>query len=68
MLDSVRHVHQCRVNKGWGIMDFLQELEEIRPDIFVVNEDGHTPEKDDFVPEPGIEYKVLKRIPHKGCR
>jgi hypothetical protein len=66
MLESVRHVHQCRVNKGWGIMDFLQELDEIKPDIFVVNEDGHTPEKQDLCRKLGIEYKVLKRVPHTG--
>jgi cytidyltransferase-like protein len=66
MLESVRHVHQCLVNKGWGIMDFLQELDEIRPDIFVVNEDGHTPEKQDLCRRSGIEYKVLKRVPHAG--
>jgi cytidyltransferase-like protein len=66
MLDSVKHVHDCRINKGWGIMDFLKEIEEIRPDIFVVNEDGHTPEKEDLCRMLGIEYKVLKRIPHAG--
>ncbi len=66
MLESVKHVHLCQVNKGMGIMDFLQEMEEIRPDIFVVNEDGHTPEKQALCRELGIEYKILKRIPHTG--
>jgi cytidyltransferase-like protein len=66
MLESVRHVYQCRINKGWGIMDFLQELEEIRPDIFVVNEDGHTPEKENLCSRLGIEYRVLKRVPEAG--
>lgn len=66
MLESVRHVHRCMINKGRGIMDFTGELEEIRPDIFVVNEDGHTPEKQDLCLRLGIEYKVLRRIPHAG--
>lgn len=66
MLDSVRYVYECRVNQGWGIMDFLEELEEIRPDVFVVNEDGHTPEKDDLCRRLGIDYKVLRRIPEEG--
>lgn len=66
MLDSVRYVYQCRVNKGWGIMDFLDELDRIRPDIFIVNEDGHTPEKEDLCRKLGMEYKVLKRLPHQG--
>lgn len=66
MLESVRYVHQCKINKGWGILDFLQELEEIKPDVFVVNEDGHTPMKQELCSKYGIEYKVLKRIPHTG--
>ena len=66
MLESVRYVHQCKINKGWGILDFLQELEEIKPDIFVVNEDGHTPMKQELCSKYGIEYKVLKRIPYTG--
>lgn len=66
MLEAVRYVHHCSINKGWGIMDFLQELDEIRPDMFVVNDDGHTPEKEELCARLGIAYKVLKRIPEKG--
>jgi cytidyltransferase-like protein len=66
MLESVRYVHKCLVNKGWGIMDFLQEVEDITPDVFVVNEDGHTPEKEEMCRLKGIEYQVLKRIPDAG--
>jgi hypothetical protein len=36
----------------------------LNPDIFIVNEDGHSPEKERLCKELGIEYKVLKRIPH----
>jgi hypothetical protein len=34
------------------------------PDVFVVNEDGHTPDKEQICKDLGIEYKVLKRIPY----
>jgi len=47
-------------------MDFLEELDHIKPDVFIVNEDGHTPEKEDLCKRLGIEYKVLKRVPHEG--
>ena len=47
-------------------MDFLQELDEIKPDIFIVNEDGHTPEKQDLCRKLDIEYKILKRVPQTG--
>jgi hypothetical protein len=46
-------------------MDFLHEIERINPDIFIVNEDGNTPAKAEFCKNKGIEYKILKRIPHE---
>ncbi len=66
LLDALGFVHECRINKGSGILDFLEELREISPDIFIVNEEGHTPAKEALCRESGIEYKVLKRIPHQG--
>ena len=66
MLDAVRYVSNCVINKGWGIMDFIEEIEEIRPDVFVVNEDGNTPAKAELCARLGIEYKVMKRLPHDG--
>jgi len=64
MIDALASVHECRINSGWGIMDFEKELRDILPDIFLVNEDGHTPAKQALCREMGIEYKVLRRIPH----
>jgi len=65
MLDALAAVHECRINSGWGIMDFEKDLRDILPDLFVVNEDGHTPAKQALCAELGIEYKVLRRIPHE---
>lgn len=64
MIRSLKYVADCRINRGSGILDFLAELDEIQPDIFVVNEDGNTPQKAQLCKEKDIEYKVLKRIPH----
>ncbi|HPT14229.1 MAG TPA: adenylyltransferase/cytidyltransferase family protein [Bacteroidales bacterium] len=64
MIESLRCVKECRINTGSGIIDFENELQDIKPDIFVVNEDGHTPAKEAMCAELGIEYKVLKRIPY----
>ncbi|MBK7432987.1 MAG: adenylyltransferase/cytidyltransferase family protein [Chitinophagaceae bacterium] len=63
MLEAMAAVHECRINTGSGILDFLQELNEIRPDILVVNHDGHTPQKEQLCRESGIEYVVLERKP-----
>jgi len=66
MLSAVRHVYKCGINQGWGVMDFLAEIEDINPDIFIVNEDGNTMAKAALCEKLGIEYKVLKRLPHDG--
>lgn len=64
MIESLNCVHECRINSGKGIIDFENELNDIRPDIFVVNEDGHTHQKEKLCGELHIEYKVLHRKPY----
>lgn len=64
MLEALSCVHRVKINKGSGILDFLNDMQELKPDVFVVNEDGHTPDKEKICNDTGIEYKVLRRIPH----
>ncbi|HNR42446.1 MAG TPA: adenylyltransferase/cytidyltransferase family protein [Bacteroidales bacterium] len=64
ILSALSCVHKAFVNKGSGLLDFAEDLKELSPDIFIVNEDGHSPEKEKLCRDHGIEYKVLKRIPH----
>ena len=66
MVKSIRYVKDAWVNKGSGILDFEPELLRFKPDIFVVNEDGHSPHKQEICKELAIEYVVLKRIPDSG--
>ena len=66
MIQSLACVTEVFVARGSGILDFVQELKEIKPDYFVVNEDGSTPAKQQLCQELGIEYVVLKREPHSG--
>jgi len=65
MLRALSCVHTVKVNKGSGLLDFLPDLEELKPDIFIVNEDGHSPDKEKICKDLGIEYTILKRIPHE---
>ena len=62
-LDALDSVFQARVSRGSGHLDFLPELLDIKPDIFVVNADGDSPEKQALMAQHGIEYIVLDRIP-----
>ena len=63
MVDAVKYVNTAFINSGSGMMDFINELEQIMPDIFVVNEDGFSPAKKDICDSLDIELKVLERIP-----
>ena len=63
MLESLQCVFECKINSGSGYLDFIKELEEIRPDCLVVNEDGHSPDKEKLCKERGIDYIILKREP-----
>jgi cytidyltransferase-like protein len=66
MVQAIRFVAQALLTSGHGWMDAAPEIDRIRPDIYVVNEDGDRPEKQMFCKEHGLEYVVLKRIPKDG--
>jgi cytidyltransferase-like protein len=66
MVKSVAYVHEAFISQGSGIFDFEKELREMMPDYFVVNTDGHVPEKRDLCEKLGIEYIVLERKPLDG--
>lgn len=66
MVKSIRYVKDAWINSGSGIMDFEKEVREFKPDIFIVNSDGYTPEKEAFCKELGIKLIVSKRIPSEG--
>ncbi len=66
MVKALRCVKDAWINSGSGIMDFEKEVRELKPDIFFVNSDGFSPQKEKFCKELGIELVVSKRIPHAG--
>ncbi len=66
MVQSVGCVKEAFISRGSGILDFVEELKAIYPDIFIVNEEGSTPAKRELCESLGIEYIVLRREPHAG--
>ncbi len=66
MIKSVGCVKDAFVARGSGMLDFLDEFKALQPDIFIVNEDGNTPDKQKLCQEHGVNYIVLKRSPHPG--
>jgi cytidyltransferase-like protein len=61
MVSSLKFVHRAFVASGSGKLDFENEIRQIKPDIFFVNEDGHSDEKQKFIESLGIRYVVSKR-------
>eukprot|EP00750_Incisomonas_marina_P027640 INCI6216.2.p1 GENE.INCI6216.2~~INCI6216.2.p1 ORF type:complete len:368 (-),score=68.55 INCI6216.2:138-1241(-) len=66
MVQSIRHVHEARISRGFGDLDWLTEVEDIKPDFFFVNEDGDRQPKRDACARLGIKYIVGKRVPAEG--
>ena len=66
MVKSIRYVKDAFINPGSGMMDFVETVERVKPDVFVVNEDGGSETKRQFCAERGIEYVVLQRAPDAG--
>ena len=66
MIKALKVVKDAWINGGSGILDFLEEIERLQPDVFFVNSDGHSPSKEQLCKTLGIEYVVSKRVPHSG--
>ncbi|MHB8898812.1 MAG: adenylyltransferase/cytidyltransferase family protein [Thermoguttaceae bacterium] len=66
MVGACRYVTHARVSSGSGMLDFEPDMAEIRPDYFVVNEDGMTEGKRALCDKFGAELVVLPRTPKPG--
>ena len=66
MVGSIRYVHEAIISSGTGMLDFEPDMIRIKPDIFIVNRDGHTSAKEKLCKRLGVKYIVLERIPEEG--
>ena len=66
IVKSIRYVRDAFLGSGKGILDFEPEMIKLKPDIFIVNSDGHTTAKEELCSRLGIKYNVLDRIPEPG--
>jgi cytidyltransferase-like protein len=66
MVGAIKYVTEAFINSGGGILDFEGELKKLKPDYFVVNEDGYSPAKQKLCDELGIKLIALSRIPETG--
>ena len=66
MIGAIRYVKLALITTGWGWLDAEPEIARLKPDIYLVNEDGDKPEKREFCETHGLRYVVLKRTPKEG--
>ena len=66
VVGSIKFVKQALITTGSGWTDADPEIRRIKPDIYVVNDDGDKGGKREYCRELGIEYLVLKRQPAPG--
>ena len=68
MVKAIRCVKDAFISRGSGVLDFAPEFEELKPDIFVVNEDGHSAEKQRFVESHGAGMSYSSASPTPTSR
>lgn len=61
LLSNLRGVKWVGVVNDPGPLGFVEHLAEIRPDLFVINDDGDCPEKRAACERFGVEYRVFPR-------
>lgn len=66
MLRALACVKEVFISSGTGVLDFINEFHQVQPDIFIVNEDGNLPSKQELCEQNGVEYVVLQRTPRDG--
>ncbi len=66
MVKAIRYVKDAFINPGSGYLDFVETVDHVHPDVFVVNTDGGSDDKRRFCAERGIEYVELERVPDGG--
>jgi cytidyltransferase-like protein len=66
IVKSIKYVHTAFLASGMGMLDFEPDLIRVKPDLFIVNSDGHTAGKEELCKKHGIEYLVLDRVPEPG--
>jgi cytidyltransferase-like protein len=66
VVGSIKFVKQAIVNTGSGWLDADPEIRRLKPDIYIVNEDGDKGGKREYCEKLGLQYLVLKRTPAPG--
>jgi cytidyltransferase-like protein len=53
IVNSIKYVHEAFLATGKGMLDFEPDLISLKPDVFIVNFDGHTSDKEKLCKKTG---------------
>jgi cytidyltransferase-like protein len=66
VVGSIKFVKQALISSGDGWLDAAPEIKRLKPEAYIVNEDGDQGGKREHCQQLGLEYLVLKRTPAPG--
>lgn len=66
MMKALRDVRDAWINSGSGVLDFVDDMKRLAPDILFVNQDGFSLDKEKLCRELGVRIVVSNRVPHAG--
>lgn len=65
---SIKYVMAALISSGEGWLDADREIRQLKPEMYIVNEDGDKGGKREYCQKLGIEYLVLNRVPAPGLQ
>jgi cytidyltransferase-like protein len=68
VVGSIKFVKQALITTGSGWVDADPEIRRLKPDYYIVNEDGDKGGKREYCEKLRIQYIVLRRTPAPGLR
>lgn len=68
LVGAIRFVKEAIISTGHGWLDAEPEIERLKPNGYVVNEDGDKDVKRRYCQDRGMDYIVLKREPKPGLK
>lgn len=66
IVSSIKYVEDAFLPSGTGKLDFEPDMKKLKPDIFIVNNEDHSADKEALCKKEGVEYTVLERIHEPG--
>ena len=67
LVKSCKYVTDATISyNSTDSLSFKKYLNKLNPDYFIINEDGHSQEKENLCKQLNVEYIILKREPRDG--